>query len=317
MHINYIQLFQPEIFLAVLPKEALNQQLLRYHFEEGSEFRTKVIDPLIKVSKDLSIKIHEENNTVVKQRIFEFCTPENVKLRTNYIVTYYMWAKLVFGKEDIYTFVKWFWLIYLQTSENYNIDGSFRISILRRTLFDFSFIVLLVDNNFNLSYINKIFNDKALNFLIASDDNYKKISLINECKELIYYLKGNSTKFDDENSIAYRLRVILIDLEFYADKLIKEDNIKLFLEDFKTLSVRILSRYSDTIFNGNKINILMRNKEDGKIVKSQDYGQILIDPHGGLFIIDPAIRLEYFKLRNEIHTQIQKLVSNHKNLLSL
>lgn len=284
LHINYIQLFQPEIFLAVLPKEALNQQLHRYYFDEGSEFRTKVIDPLIKVSRDLSIKIHEENNTVIKQRIFEFCTPENLKLRTNYIVTYYMWAKLVFGKENIYTFTKWFWLIYLQTSENYNIDGSFRIAILRRTFFDFSFIVLLIDSNFNLSFISEIINDKAFNFLITSKDNYKKISLINECKELIDYFKGNSMKYNDSNSIAYKLRRILIDLEYYADKLLKEENIKSFLQEFKTLSVEILNKYSDIIFDGNKINTLMRNKENGKIVKSQDYGQILIDPHGGLFI---------------------------------
>lgn len=307
LHINYIQLFQPEIFLTVLPKEALNQQLSRYYFEEGSLFRSNVVNPLIRISKVISRLIHEENNPVIKQRIFEFCTPENIKLRTNYIVTYFMWAKLIFDKEKIDIFAKWFWLIYCQTSENYNIDGSLRISILRRTLFDFCITVRFIDENYDYYKLFELFNNKSFNFLLLTNKNYKNISLLSECLELITYL--------DKNLVLYKIRKILNYLEIYAAKLLKDPANKSFLKDFKDLTVEVLDQYS-SLFQDNKYNIIVRNFEDGKIIKSKKYSPILIDPHGGLFIIDSEKRLKYFKLRAKVHKDIQILGYNHKNLVS-
>lgn len=302
LHLNYYQLFQPEYFLFGLTKEALNKQLSRYWFDD--EHVKGIIQDINQLSKEISQLIHEVSDIEFKKLLFQFCEPKELKDRINYIATYAVWYDNMFDDNlDLFTF--WFWHTYLQTSENYNIDGSLRISVFRKTLFAIECAnkCLKIEKTTS-DFINSI---KSTDFQFIATQINKETgnNILKECSDCIKFFENNNFIFYKINNIVDKL----INLSLKIDR--EEANYK----EFKKITISYLTEFrKDILTNGNQ-SVYLREPESGKGFNYSNYTNAIIDPHGGTFVVNSNVRHGYFKRKINLFTELRELGMRYKQKL--
>ncbi|MBK8484740.1 MAG: hypothetical protein IPL31_10470 [Saprospiraceae bacterium] len=300
LHLNYYQLFQPEFFLFSLPKESINHQLQRYWFDEESTLREETIEKFDIVKQIISKEINSEHNINNKKIIFSFCDPSRLGTIVNYICTYRVWIRTFFNN-DIELFSFWFWLCFLQTPENYNINGSLRVETLKRTLFEFASTLYIDNSNFDIKPLLDKINCHYFQYMLNTK-NDTGVSLFEECFYVIKFLTNKYVFVEIEKFISPL--IITID-EIKEDEVSKKhpfDKLNRKTNDHLMEVKKLFSNYNCSFIY------------DRSLLHDEKYNadSILFDPQGGLFIRNPEVRIQLFEKRNDLLKYLKELSFSFK-----
>jgi len=302
LHVNYFQLFQPEFFLFVLKKEAFNHQFSRYFLNSNLEFYQITLAKLSDFAKTIPIIIHTEPDIKIKKILFDYCDPSDIKKRLRYIITYSNWINNTFNKElDLFVF--WFWGTYFQSSENYNTNGSLKLEVFRRTLFDFTFTLRMVRSKITLENVTTIIKCQVFNFLL----NYKRpnvSSIIENCNFAIDYISKKSNIIEDSLLVINRLAEI-------TDLLEKKSESNL-INELNKITLKYLRGLKDEITSSGELQFVCHRSKNGSIINSNKYSPAIFDPQGGIFVRSPKLRKLYFRKRIEVLLDLKEIAIKFK-----
>jgi len=306
LHLNYFQLFHPEFFLFALPKESINQQFDRFYVGEF-ELNGDVIKPIESIKRIriiLANYISDEPNPIMKRILYEFCPPEKIIESVNYILSYTSFFEIGYT-ENKELFVFWFWQNYLQESENYNVDGTLKISQLKRVLFLFIFSQAHLGYQYTIDEFIKIVKAKVLGeYLRSPFSDYFEESLFNVCLRVVCNIEKS---IHDEY---YPLLEAMSKITFNLTNESTSNYLRL-----TEISIGYLKWLMDNIVESGENATYSRNNFTGMGIPSDEYCRAVFDPHGGLFTLDPILRREHLKMRVRVMKKLGELSMAEKQIL--
>lgn len=316
VNINYFHLFQPEFFLSVVFKEASNYYFEKVWFENSQDksvFKS-LVDLINSTTKTLSLKLHKETNLKQKSLFFSYLRPHELNKRINYITSYFLQYKMLYigetkqESEKLFTF--WYWHNFFQSSI-YNIDGSIRTRTLKLALFtyigtiyvmhnkkiDIEKIKVLISENikhFNIPFLCNKFLEEAVEvfeWALEDKDFSRCLENIEKSINIIDKLVDNR----GEQTYKKFIKISNDYLQWLKNEILKYSS-----------SQTILIRNNE---NGNRISL----NGDNEDYKNSLYSRGAFDPQGGLFVIEPKFRKDYYNKRIEVFGELRTLAWEYRN----
>lgn len=308
LHLNYFQLFQPEFFLFSLPKESINHLINKSILKKANGINIDNLLLINNLKDSLATKINNEPDVNKKALLFKYLPLTKLKLKIDYILYYLVFIKLQWF-DDIETFSFWLWNSYVQNSTLYNIDGSLRVDLLREHFFAYYMAV----KHLHPSDSNR-FDFERLRILVNSPEIIYHLFESKDCiiSEVVLVEKILS-EYDQDNQQGdlELLMELMSNSEELTAKLMKSisegesdltskycletfDLIRKYLTNLKEL---VVSKEKES---NNELSCYIRDPQTGKGINSSKYSKVLFDPHGGIFVRDPNLRISFFKQRIKI-----------------
>ncbi|SNS33862.1 hypothetical protein SAMN06265376_111107 [Dokdonia pacifica] len=314
LRLNYFHVFNPELLCAVLFQEATNQcknrfehehpNLFRFHRQKNRKTSTNYIDWNLRkngIEGDQLIREYENIITPLTPEFFEHIFSDLVGYRLFYqdnskMYTYWSWA---YFSTDINNFQN--------NHENLDINTKYLIPYLFRQLIVLKCYSEEEYENYEVKFDPKldiIANREIVSLKTFLNTYFLKgefLAWVNEIKEFAenLYKKNLLNNIGDNSQIINQIKENLIKGRVINNYSTNETDENRFLFT-RNLLYAYLEAVKEVSKESKKYNIVRRQK-DYENTKNEDFSNLLFDPQGGTYIVNPTIRREIYKLRSSFH----------------